>query len=97
LYLTGLGMLQNGVSRNSREFLDLDLALHRELGLRPWHHFIFDLDPDDDTPDPDDMRSRQHAHVRDLLRQLVQAIAADEPAHKDRRIPASTPVPSQPH
>jgi hypothetical protein len=72
-------MQHDGVDSNSREALDLSLALHRELKLQPWHPFIFDI-PDDDSPvNLDDLRGRQRAHVRDLLRQL-QALAEAEAA-----------------
>jgi hypothetical protein len=75
-----LKTLHDGVPRDSREFLDLELALHRELALRPWHDFVFDLGADDDAEglDLDSMRGQQRAHVLDLLRQLRAAIAADD-------------------
>jgi hypothetical protein len=81
LYRTCLKMLDDGVDRADRKFLDASLLLHRELQLRPWHPFVTDIDPDDDAPvDLDDMISRQRAHVLDLLRQL-QAAVATSPRH----------------
>jgi hypothetical protein len=96
LYRLGLKMQHDGVDESSREWLDLTLALHRELGLKPWHPFIFDLDPDDDTPgrfpvDLDDMISRQREHVLELLRQLRAAVAADDASQPREAILAPPP------
>jgi hypothetical protein len=47
--------------------------LHRELGLKPWHEDVFDVDID--TPVPERLQTQldvdQFCYVRDLRRQLV--------------------------
>ena len=86
LYRLGLKMRHDGVDESSREAINLDLALHRELGLKPWHPTVFDLDAADDTPvDLDDMRGRQHAYVLDLLRQLQALVDVEEPSEPHGR------------
>jgi len=81
-----LHLYRLGVDESSREAIDLDLALHRELGLKPWHPTVFDLDAADDTPvDLDDMRGRQHAYVLDLLRQLQALVDVEEPSEPHGR------------
>ena len=51
----------------------ISIALHRELGLKPWHDDVFDLDID--TPVPERLKSHfeidQFCYVRGLRRQLV--------------------------
>jgi hypothetical protein len=51
----------------------ISIALHRELGLKPWHEDVFDLDID--APVPERLKSHfeidQFCYVRDLRRQLA--------------------------
>ena len=42
--------IQAGGNTRRREFLDLQLALHRELDLRPLHPFLLDLEADQPPP-----------------------------------------------
>jgi hypothetical protein len=73
LFKLGLKMQRDGVAQNSREFIEVALALHRELGLKPWHRDVFDLDIA--TPVPEQLRFQseidQFCYVRDLRRQMV--------------------------
>jgi hypothetical protein len=73
LFKLGLKMQRDGVAQNSREFIEVALALHRELGLKPWHPDVFGLDPD--TPISERLRLQseidQFCYVRDLRRQLA--------------------------
>ena len=73
LFKLGLKMQRDGVAQNSREFIEVAIALHRELGLKPWHRDVFDLDID--TPVPERLRFQseidQFCYVRDLRRQLA--------------------------
>jgi hypothetical protein len=73
LFKLGLKMQRDGVAQNSREFIEVAIALHRELGLKPWHDDVFDLDID--TPVPERLQTQfdidQFCHVRELRRQLA--------------------------
>lgn len=73
LFKLGLKMHRDGVAQNSREFIEVALALHRELGLKPWHRDVFDIDVD--TPVPEQLKTHfeidQFCYARDLRRQLV--------------------------
>ena len=50
LFKLGLKMQRNGGAQNSREFIEVAIALHSELGLKPWHDDVFDLDIDTRSP-----------------------------------------------
>ena len=70
LFKQGIALLHNG---GGAEMRWISIALHRELGLKPWHDDVFDLDID--TPVPERLKSHfeidQFCYVRGLRRQLV--------------------------
>jgi hypothetical protein len=43
-------MLQQGYDEDGRDFRDLALELHLELGLRPWHPHVIDVAADGEPP-----------------------------------------------
>ena len=65
--------LWNRIMAARYEMRCISIALYRELGLKPWHEDVFDLDID--TPVPERLKSHfefdQFCYVRDLRRQLV--------------------------
>ena len=73
LFKQGIALLHNGGDRDGAEMRWISIALHRELGLKPWHEDVFDLDID--TPVPERLKTQldvdQFCYVRDLRRQLV--------------------------
>ena len=73
LFKQGIALLHNGGDRDAAEMRWISIALHRELGLKPWHDDVFDLDID--TPVPERLHTQfdidQFCHVRDLRRQLA--------------------------
>jgi hypothetical protein len=73
LFKQGIALLHNDGDRDGAEMRWISIALHRELGLRPWHDGVFDLDVD--TPVPERLQNQldidQFCYVRDLRRQLV--------------------------
>ena len=70
LFKQGIALLHNG---GGAEMRWISIALHRELGLKPWHDDVFDLDIE--TPVPERLQTQldvdQFCYVRDLRRQLV--------------------------
>jgi hypothetical protein len=77
LFRLGLKMQHDGVFRDSREYMDMTMALHRELGLRPWHEFIFDIDVDDEPDMVNPIKREHHAHVLSLRRALEELAKED--------------------
>ena len=73
LFKQGIALLHNGGDRDSAEMRCISIALYRELGLKPWHDDVFDIDID--TPVPERLKTHfeidQFCYVRDLRRQLV--------------------------
>ena len=73
LFKQGIALLHNGGDRDGAEMRWISIALRRELGLKPWHVDVFDLDID--TPVPERLQTQldidQFCYVRDLRRQLV--------------------------
>jgi hypothetical protein len=43
-------MLEQGCGEDDRDFRDLALELHLELGLRPWHPLVVDVAEDGEPP-----------------------------------------------
>jgi hypothetical protein len=71
LFKIGLQMLHRGVPDDASEFYNLEMELHRELGLRPWHEFIFNVGVGDvPRPTDDSMKQVAFEHVVSLRRAL---------------------------
>jgi hypothetical protein len=66
------------LERGSPEHSRVAAELHRSLLLRPWHASVLDADPDDASPTGDGLTEQHRAHVRDLRRQLEEAVAEHE-------------------
>jgi hypothetical protein len=66
-------MLAQGFASDSREVNEVSLAIHRELGLRPWQPFVLDLEIFDMTPPSPPNADWQL--VQELHRRLVAAAA----------------------
>jgi hypothetical protein len=76
LFQRALAIKAAGNTRR-REFLDLQLALHRELDLQPLHPFPLDLEADQPPPSwmTDTYQIACWNHVADLRRRLDAATA----------------------
>jgi len=70
LFKQGIALLHNGGDRDGAEMRWISIALHRELGLKPWHDDVFDLDIDTPVPKTQ-LDVDQFCYVRDLRRQLM--------------------------
>jgi len=70
LFKQGITLLHNGGDRDGAEMRWISIALHRELGLKPWHDDVFDLDIDTPVPKTQ-LDVDQFCYVRDLRRQLM--------------------------
>ena len=56
------------------EQIDIELALDREIGLRPWDPSIFDMEPGDRQPAGKSAEARAWPRVRALWRELEAAL-----------------------
>jgi hypothetical protein len=73
LFKLGCRMEEDGLSLDDRELQDVSLALQRELGLKPWHEFIFLIDVDSEPPPSlDPLQKVRFKHVIALRRALVE-------------------------
>jgi hypothetical protein len=72
LFRLGTKMMDDGIPLEAREFLDVEVALHRELGLAPWHPYMFFADFE---PPTDDLTKRRfYEHVLDLRHAFEEAV-----------------------
>ena len=73
LFKQGIALLHNGGNRDGAEMRWISVALHRELGLKPWHEDVFDICIN--MPVPKRLKIQldinQFCYVRDLRRHLV--------------------------
>jgi hypothetical protein len=68
MFRRGTKLIDDGLE-DSKEFDKIRLALHRRLGLKPWHENVFDVD--DAAPD-DPHRFREWKYVTSLRDQLAE-------------------------
>jgi hypothetical protein len=73
LFRLGRRMQDGGCEDNAQELMDVRLALHRELGLKPWHPFVTTASDDQPDPDMDPMKLGQFELIRELRRKLEEA------------------------
>jgi hypothetical protein len=69
LFKRGSELIDEGCEEDKEELRRIRLALHRRLGLKPWHESVFDVD--DAAPD-DPVRFREWKWVRSLRDQLAE-------------------------
>ena len=69
MFKRGSDLLSEGCERDKEELRRIRLALHRRLGLKPWHENVFDVD--DAAPD-DPVRFREWKWVWSLRDQLAE-------------------------
>ena len=68
LFRRGSKLISDGLE-DSKEYVKIKLALHRRLGLRPWHESV--LEVDSDAPD-DPHQFRIWKYVISLRQQLAE-------------------------
>jgi len=68
MFRRGSNLMDEG-REGEKEFVKIRLALHRRLGLKPWHENVFDVD--DAAPD-DPVRFREWKRVWSLRDQLAE-------------------------
>jgi hypothetical protein len=62
------------------EYVNVDVELHRALGLRPWHESVLWIDVDAEPPPAENPMQRDaHALVVELRRQLEALVAPPSP------------------
>jgi hypothetical protein len=70
LFRLAVKMEDDGVPVDSREYGDVAVALHRELGLKVWDEFVTNVNVDD-VPPIDPMRRASFERAVDLRGQLM--------------------------
>ena len=69
MFKRGCKLIDEGCEEDKEELRRIRLALHRRLGLKPWHENVFDVD--DAAPD-DPVRFREWKWVWSLRDQLAE-------------------------
>jgi hypothetical protein len=80
LFKRGSELIDEGCGEDKEELRRIRLALHRRLGLRPWHESVFDVD--DAAPD-NPHQFREWKLVRSLRNQLAE-LAQPRVAREER-------------
>jgi hypothetical protein len=70
LFRLAVKMEDDGVPLDSREYSDVALALHRELGLKVWDEFVTNVNGND-VPPIDPMRRASLERAVELRGQLI--------------------------
>ena len=72
LFRLAVKMEDDGVPADSREYGDVAVALHRELGLKVWDEFVTNVNVNDvPPPNIDPMRRASFERAVDLRGQLM--------------------------